>query len=225
MSDRLTLVIFDLDGTLVDSLNGIYRCIGRTMERHGLGPVTRDYVRGGIGLSLTDAWARLVPDASAADVDVLTDTYREEFLSSRAAGEERDPLFPGAAAALEVLSARGHLMSIATNKGRPGVHHALDLHKIGHHFTFIRSAHDGPTKPHPDAVHDILRGTGADARQTVFIGDTETDMQTAINGGVAAIGVGWGYHAPDKLLGAGAKAIAPDFATLPGLIEEVLKSE
>ncbi len=222
MSEPLTLVIFDLDGTLVDSLDGIYRCIGRTLERHALPPVTRDFVRGGIGLSLTDAWARLVPLASETAVAALTETYKQEFLASRAAGEERDPLFPGAVAGLEALNERGHLLSIATNKGRPGVHHALDLHKISHHFVTIRSAHDGPTKPHPDAVHDILRATGVEARHAVFIGDTETDMQTALNGGVAAIGVGWGYHGPDALVAAGAKAIAPDFETLTGLIDEVL---
>lgn len=223
MSDApLTLAIFDLDGTLVDSLGGIYQCISLTLDEHGLPAVTTEYVRGGIGLSLADAWARLVPDAGPEGLSALEASYRKHFLAQRAAGGDRDPLFPGAKEALAELEARGHLLAIATNKGRPGVHHVLDLHNIGSHFTYLRSAHDGPTKPHPDAVHDILRATGAEARHTVFIGDTETDVQTAQNAGVTALGVAWGYHEADKLRAAGARAIVPDYASLAGMIDEVL---
>ncbi len=222
MSDPLTLVIFDLDGTLVDSLDGIHACMTRTLERHGMPPLDRDIVRGGIGLSLEGAWAQLLPDASPADVAALTDTYKQLFLANRAAGHDRDALFPDAKAVLTALDGKGHLLAIATNKGRPGVEHVLNLHGLDGQFIAIRSAHDGPTKPHPDAVHDILRATGAEARHTVFVGDTETDMLTAKNANVAALGVGWGYHEPQMLLNAGAKAIAPEFAALPDLIDEVL---
>jgi phosphoglycolate phosphatase len=224
MSDALRLVIFDLDGTLVDSAGGIHRCICETLERHDLPPVSYDFVRGGIGLGLQEAWARIAPDADEELVAALTTTYREVFLAARAAGEEEDPLFPGTKEALAALDAAGHLMGIATNKGRPGVEHVLSLHGIGGHFVAIRSAHDGPAKPHPDALIDVLAKTGVEARHAVFVGDTETDMITAQNAGVAALGVGWGYHPPNRLLQRGAKAVAADFAELPALVERVIGS-
>jgi phosphoglycolate phosphatase len=221
-NEPLRLVIFDLDGTLVDSAGGIHRCISKTLERHELPPVTYEFVLGGIGLGLAEAWARIAPDADDKMVAALTETYREVFLAARAAGEEQDPLFPGAKEALADLDAAGHLMGIATNKGRPGVSHVLDLHGIGGHFVAIRSAHDGPAKPHPDAILDVLAKTGAEARHTVFVGDTETDMITAQNAGVAALGVGWGYHPPNRLLGLGAKAVAQDFAEVPELVSRII---
>ncbi len=224
MNDPLRLVIFDLDGTLVDSAGGIHRCISKSLAHHDLPPVTYEFVLGGIGLGLAAVWQRIVPDADEAMIQKLTETYRDYFLASRAAGEEQDPLFPGTKEALQALDEAGHLMGIATNKGRPGVEHVLKLHGIGGHFVAIRSAHDGPAKPHPDAILDVLAKTGAEARHTVFVGDTETDMITAANAGVAALGVGWGYHAPELLLQTGAKAVAQDFSELPKLIDELIGS-
>jgi len=220
----LRLVIFDLDGTLIDSAGGIHSCILKSLERHALPPVSFDFVRGGIGLGLAAAWKRLVPEADEEMVIALTDTYREFFLASRAAGEEQDPLFPGTKEALVALDQAGHLLGIATNKGRPGVHHALDLHNLDGLFVVIRSAHDGHPKPHPDAIHDILAKTGVEARHTVFVGDTETDMLTAENAGVAALGVAWGYHSPETLRRTGARAIAQDFSELPALVAELIGS-
>jgi len=224
VSDPLRLVIFDLDGTLVDSAGGIHRCIVKTLEHHSLPTVTYEYVLGGIGLGLREAWVRIAPDANDELLDALSATYRDYFLASRAAGEEQDPLFPGTREALRALEDAGHLLGIATNKGRPGVEHVLKLHGIGAHFAAIRSAHDGPAKPHPDALLDVLRKTGVEACHAVFVGDTETDMMTAENAGVAALGVGWGYHAPELLLRHGAKAIAKDFSELPALVEELIGS-
>lgn len=224
MSDPLRLVIFDLDGTLVDSAGGIHRCISKSLAHHDLPPVTYDFVRGGIGLGLREAWRRIAPDADERMLDALSATYRDYFLASRAAGEEDDPLFPGTKEALKALDEAGHLLGIATNKGRPGVEHVLDLHGIGTHFVAIRSSHDGPPKPHPAAILDVLAKTGAEVRHTVFVGDTETDMMTAENAGVAALGVGWGYHAPEMLARRGARAIANDFAELPALVAELIGS-
>jgi len=222
MSDPLRLVIFDLDGTLVDSAGGIHRCISLTLERYKLPPVSSEFVREGIGLGLMQAWQRIVPEADPSLIDQLSQTYREFFLETRRAGEEQDPLFPGAKEALTQLDNDGYLLAIATNKGRPGVHYVLDLHGIGDHFIAIRSAHDGPPKPHPDAIHDILTKTSVGANETIFIGDTQTDMMTAKNAGVAALGVGWGYQSESQLLGSGAHAIATAFEDLPALVCELI---
>jgi phosphoglycolate phosphatase len=189
-----------------------------------LPPVTQEFVKGGIGLGLREAWQRIVPEADEAMVTQLAETYRDYFLATRAAGEERDPLFPGTRAALEALDQAGHLLGIATNKGRPGVHHVLGQHGLDGMFIAIRSAHDGPAKPHPGALLDVLAKTGAAPERSVFVGDTETDMMTAENAGIAALGVAWGYHSPEQLLHRGAKGIARDFGELPALVREIIGS-
>lgn len=219
MSSDLRLVIFDLDGTLVDSLGSIYLCISDTLDRHGLDQVSEDFVREGIGLGLHEAWVRIAPDA---DHGALTETYKDVFLQRRARGEDRDNLFDGAQGALRVLDRNEQLLAIATNKGRPGVFHVLEQHGIKHHFSAIRSAHDGPVKPHPDAVHDVLAQTGVALKNAVFIGDTETDMLTASNAGIPAIGVGWGYHSEDRLRQSGATHVAEHFSDVPRLVEQIL---
>lgn len=224
MSDALRLVIFDFDGTIVDSHARIAATMKSAIREHGFDAPDDDLLRTSIGLPVVKMYEVLLPHAGPEVWNSLRDYQVEAGRKAREAGAGPEPLFAGAPEALAELDAAGHLLAVTTNKGRPGLDHDLNGHDLVKLFVTTRSAHDGHLKPHPDAVHDILRKTGVDAANCVLVGDTETDILTATNAGVKSIGVAWGYHAPESLTKVGASAIASSFNQVPLLVEELLVS-
>ena len=220
--DPLSLVIFDFDGTIVDSHARITQIMQLAIKEHGFAAPIDALLRSCIGLPVVQMYETLVPGADQAACLSMRDFQIEAGRLHRDAGGGPEPLFSGALDALNVLDAAGHLLAITTNKGRPGLDHDLIGHKIDGIFVTTRSAHDGHLKPHPDAVHDVLRKTGVEAQNCVLVGDTETDILTAANAGVKSIGVAWGYHAPESLTKVGADALAGSFDELPALVEGLL---
>ena len=120
-----------------------------------------------------------------------------------------DPLYPGIGEAVTALAGRDDvLLGIATGKSRRGVARLLEREGWHGAFVTIQTADDNPSKPHPEMIRRAMAETGADAGSTLMIGDTTYDIEMGLAAGVQALGVAWGYHAPERLIGAGAHAMA-----------------
>ena len=219
----LRLVIFDVDGTLIDSQAHILAAMNAAFAAHDLPAPPRADALSIVGLSLPVAMARLVPDL-AHHHDSLVAAYKDSFATLRLSpeGAALSPLFPGARAALDHLAGQDHtLLAIATGKSRRGLDHILDLHGFRGLFQSVQVADDHPSKPHPSMIHACLRDTGVDPRRAVILGDTTYDIEMGRAAGIRAIGVTWGYHPVQALTGAGADALIDDFAALPAVLEDL----
>ena len=206
MANRL--VIFDCDGTLVDSGMTIYRALSAAFELHGLELPPPEVSRKVIGLSLTEAMAALLPGASAEQHLALAEDYKRAFWQLRAAGEVEEPLFDGVIELLDALEHDGWMLAVATGKSDRGLRHCLESHGIHARFVSLQTADRHPSKPHPSMVERAIAEAGSTASATIVIGDTSFDMQMAVNAGASGIGAGWGYHDSRELLDAGAVAVA-----------------
>jgi len=217
------LILFDCDGTLVDSAHIIVDTVTAAWEAEGLTPPPADIVRRQIGLPVPQAVANLIPDAPQDLLLRLDARFRDIFVAGRQAGLHADPLYEDCARVVAELAGRAEtLLGVATGKGRRGLIHTLEKHGLSGHFQVLKTADDGPGKPDPKILLDAMAEMGVPPWQTVMIGDTVFDMAMAKNAGVHAIGVSWGYHAPEDLRDAGAQAVANGFGDLPGLIDTVL---
>jgi phosphoglycolate phosphatase len=215
----LKLVIFDCDGTLVDSQHMICAAMGQAYDVHDLPCPPRDRILSIVGLSLTEAFARLGAGEGRVPLDTLVESYKAAFNRLRHAEDDLEPLYPGARAAIEALSARGDLvLGIATGKSQRGVRAVLGLHGLLDRFRTIQTADDAPSKPHPGMVQAAMKEAGIGPRDTVVIGDTVYDIGMARAAGARAIGVSWGYHAAADLHTEGADIVIDAFpALIPAL--------
>lgn len=195
----MTLVIFDVDGTLIDSQRHILGAMEQAFAAIGWPCPPREAVLGIVGLSLPEAMARLAPEAPGP---ALVQAYKDGFNAIRA--NDAPPLYPGARAALERLASRGMTLGIATGKSRRGLTHMIEAHGLGAVFATTQVADDHPSKPHPSMILAALRETGVAAHRAVMIGDTSFDMDMGRAAGVQCIGVSWGYHPRAALMGADA---------------------
>jgi phosphoglycolate phosphatase len=203
----LRLVIFDCDGTLVDSRHAIVGAMTAAFRAEGLAEPLPAMVRRVVGLPLVEAIAAIVADEDAARHERIAAAYRTAHLAARGGGAMLEPLFDGIREAIDELSTAGHLLGVATGKGSRGLRHTLDLHAIADRFVTLQTSDLCPGKPRPDMVIRALAETGVAAADAVVIGDTSFDMLMAANAGVAAIGVTWGYHPPDELIATGARCL------------------
>lgn len=223
MSDPLRLVVFDIDGTLVDSAALIHEGFARAFAAVGRPLPPRDEIFARVGLSMFEAMAGLMPGAPETEVMAVVAAYKREYVALRAQqGEAGVPLFAGARAAIEALAARpGVLIGAATGMARRGLDHALGVHGLGAHFVTRQSADMHPSKPNPAMLLAALAETGVEARNAVMVGDTSYDIEMAVNAGVAAIGVTWGHHPPEALKAAGAVRVIDSFDELGPALDEI----
>ncbi len=219
MAERaFELVVFDWDGTLVDSAAPITAAVLATLAELGWQPAAPDTVRELIGLGLDDAVRALRPEASAADLRRFTDTYRGQFLGRTGGGAQ---LFPGVEPTLDVLAARGHILSIATGKGRRGLDRELAATGIAHRFAASRCADECFSKPHPQMLLELLELLDVEPRSAVMVGDTEFDLQMARAAGMSAIAVSYGAHPRPRLEAAAPAALIDDISALPACLERI----
>lgn len=207
------LVLFDFDGTLVDSQHSIVAAFAKACSDHGIQGVDPASIRRHIGLPLVAAIEANLPEAHRAKSGEIAESYK---LAHRALAldSNHDPLFPGAFDAVKALKRAGALLGIATGKGRRGLTATLEKRGLSGEFDVLRSADDGPGKPDPWMVNSTLEELGIGLGDAIVVGDTSFDMLMARNAGVAAIGVGWGYHPENELIAAGAISVVPTFDAL-----------
>lgn len=202
------LVVFDVDGTLINSGAMIGAAMDAAWRAEGLEPPPRAATLSIVGLSLPVAMARLAPALPESRRDRLVAAYKVAFGTLRAT--ELAPLYPGARAALDALAARpGTVLGIATGKSRRGLDHVLDAHGLTGHFVTIQVADNHPSKPHPSMLHAAMRETGAG--RAVMLGDTTFDMDMARAARMTGLGVSWGYHPAADLVASGATAVLDGF--------------
>ena len=219
----MKLVVFDCDGTLVDSQDKICAAMRQAFEVNGLMVPARERLLGVVGLSLPIAFARLAEssvDGLAYQADSLVAAYRDAFSVLRASPDELEPLYPGAREAVEALARRSDtVLGMATGKSQRGVQRVLGRHGLSACFATLHTSDDAPSKPHPGMVLAAMAATGADPHETVMVGDTTFDIEMAHAAGARAIGVTWGYHRPDALVQAGADAMIDHFDELAAAID------
>lgn len=196
-----TLLVFDWDGTLMDSEARIVACVQAAAADLGIPVPDARAAREIIGLGLQQAVARLFAEESPATHERIATRYREHFL---VLNRTRSRLFPGVEETLAALRDAGHLMAVATGKSRRGLERELDETGLRPLFHASRCADETFSKPHPRMLEEVMLELGAAAEDTLVIGDTEYDMQMAANAGAAALGVGYGVHSTDRLLAHGA---------------------
>lgn len=210
----LKLAVFDCDGTLVDSQHHIVAAVEETWRRHDLPPPAAELVRTGIGLPLRQTLSRLAPDGGDALHDSLTDTYKAVYTAMRQRPGHLEPLYPGVVETLDRLAAAGWLLGIATGKAKRGLLAVLDMHELKDRFVVLRTADDGPGKPHPFMLTSAMSEIGVEPADTVMIGDTSFDIEMARAAGTLAVGVSWGYHPIEVLQAAGAHHLVHDYPAL-----------
>jgi len=204
----MKLIIFDCDGTLVDSQHKICAAMAHAFTAMALPVPARSEILGIVGLSLPQVFAVLAPEQPASVQAKLAELYRMDFPARGGEAALHDPLFAGVGAVVATLARRSDIvLGMATGKSRRGVARILEREGWSGHFLTIQTADDHPSKPHPAMILQAMAEVGADAATTTMVGDTTYDIEMALNAGVRGVAVGWGYHEPARLLQAGAERV------------------
>jgi len=208
---QLKLIVFDWDGTLMDSEYAIVDAIRKSYEEEGLAVPAYGAIRETIGLSLRDAWKCLSPDIKAAVQGRLTLAYSKYFLGR----PTLPPLFPKVRETLIELRESGYLMAVATGKSQAGLKRAIEGTAIGEFFTTTRTADVSEPKPSPKMLQEIMSELSLAPREVIMIGDTEYDLAMAAAAGTLRAGVNWGVHSVNRLLPFAPSFVLSNFNELP----------
>jgi phosphoglycolate phosphatase len=192
---RYELVVFDWDGTLMDSTGGIVSAIQAASRDLGFDVPSDRQAAWVIGLSLDKALAHLVPELSERDRARYLERYRYHYLTKDA----QLRLFDGVVPMLDSLANQGVMLAVATGKSRVGLERALQSSGIGSYFAVTRCADETHGKPHPRMLLEIMDDLAADPEAVLMVGDTSHDLNMAVNAGVHGLGVAYGAHAEDEL--------------------------
>ena len=217
-NSAIRLVVFDCDGTLVDSQHAIVEAMTQAFAGHSLPLPDAESVRRVVGLALPEAVARLMPAHAMDQTNSVSDAYKDAFTGIRARPDHDEPLYPGTREALKLLLESGAILGVATGKSRRGLQRVLEVHGLRDSFITLKTADDGPGKPNPRILLDAMAETGATPESTVMIGDTTYDIEMAVQARALSIGVAWGYHPSNELTAAGALRIAQQYGELPKMI-------
>lgn len=207
------LIVFDWDGTLMDSEARIVNCLQCAFADLGLPEPSREAARDIIGLGLEEAIMHLWPTADAALRTALAAQYRRQFLVTN---QTPSVLFPGARETLDWLAAQGYCLAVATGKSRIGLDRSLAETGLEGFFQATRCADETFSKPNPQMLFELMDELNAHPATALMIGDTEYDIQMAHNAGVAALAVSFGVHAPERLLAQAPLACLDSLEAIPG---------
>ncbi|MGP1676348.1 MAG: HAD family hydrolase [Burkholderiales bacterium] len=197
MPKRFELLVFDWDGTLMNSAAAIVASIQASCSDLGLPVPQRERAAHVIGLGLKDALSYAVPELPPGDYGKLAERYRHHYLA-------RDPdieLFPGMREMLAELKERGYLLAVATGKSRAGLDRVFEATRLKQYFDASRCADETHSKPHPAMLQELMQELLIEADATLMIGDTVHDLQMAASAGVASLAVSYGAHPRDSLTG------------------------
>lgn len=195
LTTAFELVIFDWDGTLIDSEAKIVSCMQTAMRDVGLPVLEPETVRNIIGLGMREALETLFPDESDTTYRQLTERYRDEFFS----GESSLP-FEGVTETLARMAEQDYLLAVATGKGRNGLDKALQSTGFDQWFHASRCADETRSKPHPQMLEELLTELNVKPEKALMVGDTEYDLLMAQNAGIQSVAVSYGVHSVDRLL-------------------------
>ena len=206
------LLIFDWDGTLMDSVMRIVACVQEAANDLSLPIPSEKAARDIIGLGLDEAMAKLFPESDVDEKARIVERYRHHYLF---ANKIPTPLFEGAREVIEHLESEGYLLAVATGKGRRGLNRVLEESGLGERFHATRSVDEAHSKPHPDMLLQILDELGVHANEALMIGDTEYDMNMANNAGAKALGVSYGVNEKHRILACDPLACIDNVAEIP----------
>ena len=221
----MRLVIFDVDGTIINSQAVIVAAMNEVFSEFGLPEPSLNSVLSIIGLTLEQAIARLLDRAIDSEICQMAVSYKNHFVELQKLPQMQSPLYEGITQVIDTLAnQRETLLAIATGKSRHGLNKMIDIHDFGDKFIALRSADDCPSKPHPAMILECCEAAGCDALQSVMIGDSTYDMQMAIEAGCKALGVSWGFQPVHELVKSGAQAIVERPSDLPMAIDNIFAS-
>lgn len=222
MSANLRLVIFDVDGTLVDSQAHILVAMAASFATVDQPLPDRETVLGVVGLSLDVIFPILAPDLPSSVHLQMAEAYKGAYMDMRtqAGTEQTSPFYAGAREALFALNEIPDVvLGVATGKSKRGLDKLIEGHGLEGLFVTQQVADFHPSKPHPAMILQAIAEAGVTPQDTVMIGDTSFDMDMAASAGVRGIGVGWGYHGRDRL--GSATVLIDDFAGLRPVLNEL----
>jgi phosphoglycolate phosphatase len=193
---KYDLIVFDWDGTILNSAGAIVNAIQASCRDLGLTIPSDAQASHVIGLGLADAMRHAVPDLPAERVPEMVDRYRFHYLSS----DHELTLFRGIPQLLNDLKAAGHILAVATGKSRLGLNRALEHSGLGSLFQSSRCADECHSKPHPQMLEELMSEFSVTSEATLMIGDTSHDLLMATNAGVDGLAVTYGAHTHGHLL-------------------------
>ena len=215
----MRLIVFDCDGTLVDSQATIVACARAAFSANDLEPPTDHAIRQIVGLSLEQAMHRLLGRQDLERARNIAEAYRDAFISHRQQADFHEPLFAGVRELLTRLHGAGILMGIATGKGMRGLTQVIEHNNLDGYFMTLQTADLHPSKPHPSMMEAAMREAGTSPQETAIIGDTTFDIEMGRAAGCRSIGVSYGNHSRDQLEAAGAHRIIDRIADLPAVLD------
>lgn len=207
---RYRLVIFDWDGTVMDSTGLIAECIQLAAADCGLAPPSTIEAKHIIGLGILDSTKMLFPALDETGLRYFAERYRAHYVPRD--GEVK--LFDGIENVLHELAHEARFLAVATGKPRRGLERAFAHSGLGHHFHYTRCADEGFAKPHPEMLEKLMSFTGVLPNETLMIGDTTHDLNMAAAAGCDGLGVSYGAHFPEKLQSSPHRAILPTVSAL-----------
>lgn len=222
MAANSRLVVFDWDGTLVDSFATILEAFSQAFSAAAVPAPRAAAVRRVVGLTLAEAVEMLAPGQPAKTRKRLAAGYRQAYTALLAGGGASERLFAGVDEVLRLLVREGWVLGIATGKSQRGLAEALTRHGLSRRFATLQTADQGPGKPHPAMLERAMAEVGVAPEATVMVGDTAFDMAMARAAGARAVGVTWGFHPAEELRDAGALAVLETMDELPALLRSIL---
>jgi phosphoglycolate phosphatase len=217
MKPRHDLIVFDWDGTLMDSIAKIVRCFTAAVDDVGAPPPGEAATRHVIGLGLSEAVKQLLPGADESTRARVIERYRRHFLHL---DQTEMPLFPGVREGLESLVAQGCLLAVATGKARRGLDRVLGDTGMAQLFSATRCADEAFSKPHPRMLEDILEQTGVEPGGALMVGDTTYDMLMARHAGMDSLAVTYGVHGRELLMEHGPLACLDSFSEVHAWLQQ-----
>ncbi len=215
---RFKLLVFDWDGTIMDSQANIIDCVREASKDLDLEIPADDAIRNIIGLGLKEAVTEIFPGIDDDLIWKVVERYRVHFLDHR-----RNPsqLFAGAEDTLREVAEMDYLMAVATGKGRAGLDKVFNYTGLGDLFHTSRCADESFSKPNPDMLLQIMDELGVNGDETLMIGDTDYDMYMAINAGAHRLAVSYGSHTQERLMKAEPLGCLDDIRELTAWLNEI----
>ncbi|MEH6496866.1 MAG: HAD-IA family hydrolase [Pseudomonas marincola] len=211
----LKLVVFDCDGTLVDSQYNIIHCMEQSFSACSLAVPEDRAIRSIIGLNLDEAIHELMVEKEDPDLlHRLVEGYKAAFKEHRLKPDHEEPLYKGTIETIKELDKAGILMAVATGKSLRGLKAVVEMHNLGKYFVSLQTPDHNPGKPHPQMLEQAMKDAGTIPAHTYMIGDTSYDMMLAKNAKCHAVGVSWGYHDDETLYASGADHLIHNYSDL-----------